>query len=65
MASADDVRLVLPETGVCSTRPITVAGLVSSGCCGGPAPAEADACCIADLEAKDLGKSGCGCKAAA
>ena len=26
MAAADDVRLVLPETGVCSTRPVIEAG---------------------------------------
>ncbi len=64
MAAADDVRLVLPETGVCSTRPETVAG-ASAGCCGGPAPANVDACCVADAVAKDSGKSGCGCKAAA
>ena len=64
MAAADDVRLVLPETGVCSTRPETVAG-ASAGCCGGPAPANVDACCVADAVAKDSGKSGCGCQAAA
>jgi hypothetical protein len=64
LAAADDVRLVLPETGVCSTRPVSVAS-ASAGCCGGPAPAKVDACCIADAVAKDLGKSGCGCEAAA
>jgi hypothetical protein len=30
-------------------------------CCGGPAPNEADACCVKDAEAKDAGRSGCGC----
>jgi thioredoxin reductase len=64
LAAADDVRLVLPETSVCSTRPETVAG-ASAGCCGGPAPATVDACCVADAVAKDSGKSGCGCRAAA
>jgi thioredoxin reductase len=64
LAAADEVRLVLPETGVCSTRPETVAG-GSIGCCGGAAPANVDACCVADAAAKDLGKSGCGCEAAA
>jgi hypothetical protein len=63
-AAADDVRLVLPETGVCSTRPVIVAN-ASAGCCGGPAPANVDACCVADAVAKDLGKPGCGCGAAA
>ena len=57
LAAADDVRLVLPETGVCSTRPETVAS-ASAGCCGGPAPAKVDACCVADAVAKDSGKVG-------
>ena len=64
LAAADDVRLVLPETGVCSTHPVGVAD-ESAGCCGGPAPANVDACCVADAVAKDSGKSGCRCKAAA
>jgi hypothetical protein len=64
VAAADDVRLVLPETGVCSTRPVTLAD-ESVGCCGGPAPAKADACCVADTLAKDEGKTGCGCRGAA
>src|SRR5208282_197267 len=55
MAAADDVRLVLPETGVCSTCPETVAS-ASAGCCGGSAPANVDACCVADAVAKELGK---------
>ena len=63
MAAADDVRLVLPETGVCSTPPAS-ASSSSAGCCGGPAPARVDACCVADAAAKDLGKAGCGCEAA-
>lgn len=63
MAAADDVRLVLPETGVCSTRPIVVAS-ASAACCGGPAPAKVDACCVADAAAQDEGKAGCGCGAA-
>jgi thioredoxin reductase len=55
--AADDVHLVLPETGICATD--AVAG--AAGCCGGPAPAEVDACCVADAVAKDAGKKGCGC----
>ena len=59
LAAADDVRLVLPETGVCTTRrPLSESS--SAGCCGGPAPAEVDACCVADAVAKVAGKSGCG-----
>lgn len=46
MAAADQVQLVLPETGVCETRPITVAGVASVGCCGGPALADIDACYV-------------------
>jgi hypothetical protein len=33
----------------------------ASGCCGGPAPAGADACCVKDAVAKAEGESGCGC----
>ncbi len=63
-AAADDVRLVLPETGVCSTRPAK-AKAEAKACCGGPAPAEAKACCVKDADAKAAGKSGCGCGPAA
>ncbi len=63
LAAADDVRLVLPETGVCSTRPVVANA--SAGCCGGPAPVNVDACCVADAAAKDLGRPGCGCGAGA
>ena len=63
MAAADNVQLVLPETGVCTTTFSIDAG--NAGCCGGPAPSRVDACCVADAVAKDEGKSGCGCEAAA
>lgn len=56
--AARRVELVLPETGVCS---VDLGAAVSSGCCGGPAPARQDACCVADAAAKDQGESGCGC----
>ncbi len=58
MAAADDVRLVLPETGVCSAAPST-----ATGCCGGPAPIEMASCCAADAVAKASGQAGCGCAA--
>jgi hypothetical protein len=61
VAEADDIHLVLPETGVCSTNIPADAAPIPSGCCGGPAPAEVDACCVADAEAKAKGSSGCGC----
>ncbi|MCQ1836230.1 NAD(P)-binding domain-containing protein [Neorhizobium galegae] len=57
-AAARRVELVLPETGVCAATPRIS---TSSGCCGGPAPATVDACCVADAEAKSEGRTGCGC----
>ena len=60
LAAADDVRLELPQTGVCSTQFDEAAG----ACCGGPPKSRADACCIRDEVAKDEGKAGCGCGAA-
>jgi hypothetical protein len=59
-AAASEVHLVLPHTGVCSAAP-ALAGVAESGCCGGPAPAESDACCVADAEAKERRDAGCGC----
>ncbi len=56
---AREVRLVLPETGVCSGVPVTDPEAVA--CCGGPALAEVDACCVKDAEAKGKGRAGCGC----
>jgi SAM-dependent methyltransferase len=38
-------------------------GKTAEGCCGGPAPKDADACCVADANAKAAGESGCGCGA--
>lgn len=63
MSAADDVRLVLPETGVCTTQ-FSVESIEAAGCGGGPAPGTVDACCMADALAKDAGKTGCGCGAA-
>ncbi|WP_192245321.1 NAD(P)-binding protein [Mesorhizobium silamurunense] len=66
LASADAVHLALPETGVCTTtRSISSISAASKGCCGGPAPKEVDACCVADAEAKAVGKGVCGCGVAA
>jgi hypothetical protein len=56
-AAARRVELVLPETGVCSRATAPSA----SQCCGGPAPSDVDACCVADANAKQQGKAGCGC----
>jgi thioredoxin reductase len=64
MEAADQVQLVLPETGVCTTA-FSVESSEAAGCCGGPALGKADACCLADAVAKDEGKAGCGCGVAA
>jgi thioredoxin reductase len=55
--AAARVELVLPETGVCNRS----AGPAASNCCGGPALSDVDACCVADANAKEQGKTGCGC----
>jgi thioredoxin reductase len=67
LAGARRVELTLPATGVCSSQPsdtrVQVGGASGPGasCCGGPAPAEVDACCTRDAEAKAAGHDGCGC----
>ena len=61
LLAADDVQLELPETGVCSTRQAYDREPVASACCGGPAPSQETACCVADAETKEQGKGGCGC----
>lgn len=38
-----------------------VAEQPASACCGGPAPKEAEACCVEDADAKTAGQTGCGC----
>ena len=39
--------------------------LTAGTCCGGPAPAGADACCAQDAMVKSAGGGGCGCGSAA
>lgn len=56
--AARQVQLVLPETGVCG---VPTASAAASSCCGGPAPADVDACCADDVAAKARGEAGCGC----
>jgi hypothetical protein len=63
--AAREVRLVLPETGVCNSVPAGAEAAASGGCCGGPAPVGVDACCVLDAEAKADGQAGCGCGAKA
>jgi hypothetical protein len=64
VVAADDVQLVLPETGVCTTT-FSVEPNGATGCCGGPAPIETAACCLAEAAAKDTAEKGCGCGVAA
>ncbi|MFN7025160.1 MAG: FAD-dependent oxidoreductase [Pseudorhizobium sp.] len=59
--AAREVHLVLPETGVCTLDSAPSLKSASGGCCGGPAPTDVDACCVADMDAKAEGKGGCGC----
>ncbi|HEX5737977.1 MAG TPA: FAD-dependent oxidoreductase [Hydrogenophaga sp.] len=62
LIAADEVQLELPQTGVCSVdlgRQAPPAP--SKGCCGGPAKADATACCVLDETSKAQGKTGCGC----
>jgi thioredoxin reductase len=67
LAGARRVELTLPATGVCSALPsdarvlASVAAEPTMSCCGGPAPAELDACCAQDAHAKAVGQDGCGC----
>ena len=62
--AADDVRLELPQTGVCSVDFATSTPAVSdAACCGGPAQADSSACCALDESSKAEGKTGCGCGA--
>lgn len=55
--AAERVELVLPETGVCSRS----AAPSASQCCGGPAPSAVDGCCADDANARQQGRTGCGC----
>jgi len=55
--AAERVELELPETGVCNRSAV----LDANNCCGGPALSAVDACCVADANAKQEGKTGCGC----
>lgn len=64
LAAADRVELDLPETGVCSVGAAPSAS-IGAGCCGGPAPTDASACCALDAQAKAQGAAGCGCPAPA
>jgi len=63
LQAADSTQLGLPETGVCTSQFDRTGGDASAGCCGGPAPDDVDACCLADVEARTTKGEGCGCGA--
>jgi hypothetical protein len=54
LKSANEVQLVLPETGVCKVNV-----KAKSDCCGGPAPAATAACCVDDAKASRAERCGC------
>lgn len=57
-----DVRLQnMTNTQQASNSDTTNTKKEEAGCCGGPAPTGADACCVKDAAAKAAGESGCGC----
>ena len=56
LKAANEVQLVLPETGVCSIKV-----KAKPECCGGPVSADKTACCADDATAKATGAEGCGC----
>lgn len=68
LAAADEVRLALPATGVCTTDALVDPGLAkqpsTAACCGGSAPTGAAACCALDSDLKAAGGAGCGCGSA-
>ena len=65
MAAADDVRLVLPETGVCSTRPAIAGERYRPVVAAAPRRQTSTPAASPTRSAKDEGKAGCGCGAAA
>ncbi|MET1026544.1 MAG: FAD-dependent oxidoreductase [Dongiaceae bacterium] len=54
LESADDVQLVLPETGICSDIAID-----DGGCCPAPVAEEATACCTPSLVAEPAAQTAC------
>ncbi|MDR3494156.1 MAG: flavoprotein, partial [Ancalomicrobiaceae bacterium] len=62
--AADNVQLVLPETGVCSV-PVTAVDAGRAACCGSPAASQADADPRIEMLATASYKAGCGCGEAA
>jgi hypothetical protein len=63
LQAAGSTQLCLPETGVCTSQFDRTGGGASPECCGGPAPDDVNACCLADVEARTTKGEGCGCGA--
>jgi hypothetical protein len=57
MLGADDIHLVLPETGASSSNVGTSGAYL--GCYGGPAPEVVNACCESDVIARATAGQGC------
>jgi hypothetical protein len=55
--AAERVEPEPPVTGIGSRS----AAPDTKNCCGGPALSDVDPCCVADANARQQGKSGCGC----
>lgn len=69
--AAREVRMKLPETGVCRTAVAPgaasdccgAATAADAGCCGGAPTSDASACCAAEETTTAAGEAGCGCSA--
>jgi len=59
----DDAIATASPASCCGPKPAAVPAVAASNsaCCGGPAEADASACCVADEDAKAVGEAGCGC----
>ncbi|MFN4290984.1 MAG: NAD(P)-binding domain-containing protein [Permianibacter sp.] len=58
---SDGVRAAAAEASNAAPVTASKSATADAGCCGGPAPAASDACCVKDVVAKAAGQSGCGC----
>jgi hypothetical protein len=52
------------QSGCCASATIRSSNALEAACCGGPAPIDPSACCVADQDARSSGKTGCGCNTA-
>ena len=59
LATKEQVQRLPPTRD--AAPPVRAVAPAATGCCGGAAPARADACCALDADVKASGGSGCGC----